>query len=116
MISISYSYYLYADVEPPVLSSCLNQTAPIYDNATSRSMSWPLPNVTDNSGMAVTRCYPSGGSVFSLGWTDVTCNASDASGNAAECVFNVFVYSKCKIITLGGGWGGALKGIRSVIQ
>ncbi len=51
------------------------------------TVSYALPTATDNHDSTVTvTCSPVSGSFFSLGQTTVTCNASDAAGNAATPV------------------------------
>ena len=48
-------------------------------------------SVTDNCAGASISCSPASGSVFPVGTTTVTCIATDASGNADTCSFNVTV-------------------------
>jgi uncharacterized repeat protein (TIGR01451 family) len=49
------------------------------------------PTASDNSGAANINCSPASGSAFPVGITQVTCTANDASGNTAECTFDVEV-------------------------
>lgn len=46
---------------------------------------------SDNSGSATVSCTPVSGSSFAIGTNQVTCTATDAAGNSAECTFNVTV-------------------------
>ena len=46
---------------------------------------------TDNSGSASVLCNPPSGSSFAIGTHQVTCTATDASGNSDSCTFNVTV-------------------------
>ena len=89
------------DAEEPMLTCPPNQSAPIYDNTTTRNMSWPLPNVWDNSGIVGdVSCSAGNSTQFPLGWTNVTCNVTDDNGNRDSCVFEVFVYSEYQTYAL----------------
>ena len=81
-------------MEAPILT-CPNQSAPIYDNATSRNTSWSLPHAWDNSGMvADLSCSADNSTQFTLGWTGIECNATDLYENIVSCVFEMFIHSK----------------------
>ena len=49
------------------------------------------PTATDNCPGVTVVCNPPSGSTFPKGHTTVTCTATDASGNTAQCVFDVAV-------------------------
>ncbi|MEM7105383.1 MAG: HYR domain-containing protein [Bacteroidota bacterium] len=49
------------------------------------------PTANDNCPGVAASCTPMGGSFFGIGTTPVTCTATDASGNTAQCSFNVTV-------------------------
>lgn len=61
----------------------------------STIVSFPVPMVTDNCPGATVVCLPPSGSSFPVGTTLVTCNATDTSGNTAECSFTVTVWDVC---------------------
>lgn len=78
----------------------IDKTAPVLNGLTNNTVDSGAPiavnfgvSVNDNfdSSPAVT-CAPASGSIFALGLTNVTCNASDVAGNAAQTkVFQVYV-------------------------
>jgi hypothetical protein len=80
------------DTTPPVIAPHLDVTVEATGPA-GASVSYTAPGTTDNvdpPGTAV--CLPASGSTFALGTTTVTCNATDAAGNAATpTTFNVIV-------------------------
>jgi hypothetical protein len=49
------------------------------------------PTASDNCPGVTTACVPASGSFFNKGTTTVTCTATDASGNTAQCSFTVTV-------------------------
>src|SRR5205823_6611579 len=49
------------------------------------------PVASDNCPGTVVSCSPTNGSTFAKGTNAVTCTATDASGNTANCSFNVVV-------------------------
>jgi hypothetical protein len=49
------------------------------------------PKATDNCPDVAVACEPPSGSAFPIGTTRVTCTATDAAGNAADCAFAVTV-------------------------
>ncbi|XP_072181952.1 hyalin-like [Diadema setosum] len=57
----------------------------------SASVTWPNPNITDNSGNFTIDSSHVPGSTFPPGTTSVTINAVDASQNRASCTFNITV-------------------------
>jgi len=91
------------DTVPPVIASQNNMTV----EATSDlgAIVNFTPSATDNLDASVTViCTPASGSYFPLGTTQVTCNATDAAGNAATPVtFDVTVQdTTAPVITLNG--------------
>lgn len=52
---------------------------------------WTEPLAEDNCGIAELVCLPASGDLFPLGATEVTCTATDISGNTASCTFLVEV-------------------------
>ena len=102
-ISMTVYYTLAPDTTPPVIAAQSDITA----EATSASGAIVTftPTATDNVDPSVTVvCTPASGSQFPLGTTSVTCNATDAAGNAALPVtFNVTVQdTTAPVITLTG--------------
>ena len=69
-----------ADISVPESSSTSNAANVSYD-----------VTATDNSGSADVTCSPVSGSSFAVGTHEVTCTATDASGNSSSCTFNVTV-------------------------
>ncbi|XP_071477944.1 hyalin-like, partial [Diadema antillarum] len=57
----------------------------------SASVTWPNPNIADNSGNFTIESSHVSGSTFPPGTTSVTINAVDASQNRASCTFNITV-------------------------
>ena len=49
------------------------------------------PRATDNCSDVTITCEPPSGSALPIGTTTVTCTATDAAGNAADCSFAVLV-------------------------
>ena len=61
-------------------------------SGTSAVVSFDLPIATDNADSSVdVTCIPAPGSSFRVGTTQVTCTATDNSGNQATIKFNVIV-------------------------
>lgn|GEM_PF-2207982 len=100
---ISISVY-YTDVTAPVISSMSD----VYAEATSSAgaiVNYTEPTATDNVDLSVlVVCLPPTGSLFALGSTPVTCNATDTAGNIATPVnFNVVVQdTTAPVINLNG--------------
>lgn len=73
----------YSDTSAPVIAS----HSDVVSSATvlgGANIDYVVPAATDNVDPAVTvNCLPANNSFFSLGATTVTCNATDAAGNAA---------------------------------
>jgi hypothetical protein len=78
------------DVEPPTITcptEVVTNTAPAQ---CSRVVTFS-PTATDNCPGVATSCLPPSGSNFAKGTTDVTCTATDESGNSTSCKFTVTV-------------------------
>jgi hypothetical protein len=56
-------------------------------------VNFTTPTPADNCSGATAVCAPASGSTFPVGTTTVTCTATDASGNTAQCSFTVMVQS-----------------------
>src|SRR5581483_4551888 len=76
------------DTEPPAfvngcphsISVIAPQSCPL---ATSQTVTYQTPAISDNCPGATVACAPPSGSTFAVGTTTVTCTASDSSGNTA---------------------------------
>lgn len=82
--------FLYTDGSPPVITV----PAPIVVDATSPSGAVVnyVVSASDPDDFSVSlSCIPQSGSTFAIGTTTVTCQASDAAGNAASSGFTVTV-------------------------
>jgi len=80
------------DTTPPVIGARGNETAEA-TSAAGAVVTYTSPATSDAvDGPGVASCAPAAGSTFALGATTVTCNATDAAGNAATPTsFNVTV-------------------------
>jgi hypothetical protein len=78
------------DTEPPVLDvpGNLDVTATSADGAT---VDFPVTAEDDVDGAVAATCDPAPGSLLPLGGTTVTCEATDAAGNAGKATFDVTV-------------------------
>ncbi|XP_005107934.2 sushi, von Willebrand factor type A, EGF and pentraxin domain-containing protein 1 [Aplysia californica] len=82
------------DVEPPVfLSGCSSIVEYAASLGLDTQVLYDLPQVADNSGdpVSVSSSRPSG-STFDIGFTNVTVEAIDTSGNSASCMFTINVF------------------------
>lgn len=81
------------DVQNPVLVSCpTNITQNVTPGTCGRIVTWTAPTTTDNcSATVVQSAGPVSGSTFSVGSTNVTYTATDASGNTSSCSFSVTI-------------------------
>jgi HYR domain/Right handed beta helix region len=79
------------DSEPPVITCPANVAVGTPSGQTSAVVTYPAPNVSDNSAVVTTICLPASGSSFPLGVTTVTCTATDVAGNKSSCSFTVSV-------------------------
>ncbi len=59
----------------------------------AQPISWPVPVVSDNCGIAPGSVvsYPASGSFFDVGQTIVACTATDINGNSNSCFFTVTI-------------------------
>ena len=79
------------DEEDPTISCPANITVDESSiNSGAANVNFNVP-ATDNSGTATVNCTPDSGSSFPIGTTQVTCIATDQSGNTSECSFDVTV-------------------------
>ncbi|XP_072027431.1 hyalin-like [Amphiura filiformis] len=81
------------DKEKPVITSDLSVIhLEVKPGETSTVVSWPVPIITDNSGLPViivSNKYP--GDVFPIGMSTVTYTATDAFLNSAEFSFDILI-------------------------
>ena len=55
-------------------------------------VTWTGPDASDNSGIVPNvTCQSASGNNFTIGTTVVKCNATDTSGNTAQCSFYVII-------------------------
>lgn len=81
------------DTQAPALSCPAAQTrVTVRPGDPSVGVSYPAPVVSDNCPGVTFICLPPSGSIFPLGTTTVTCNATDTTGNASTCSFTVTVF------------------------
>ncbi len=74
------------DTTPPIIAAHSDITSEA-TGASGAAVTYTAPTATDNVDASVSvSCAPASGSTFALGTTTVTCNASDAAGNAATPV------------------------------
>ena len=87
------------DSTPPQFLSCPNdisQSIPI--GSTTVFVSWNTPFVTDNSGIQPTLSEPSRPvGQFPQGSYTITYQATDGSGNTAECSFVILITQESKL-------------------
>ena len=86
----------YLDLEAPQITCPSTVTGYTDTSLATGRTEWPLPNVTDNSGkyVAVDCTAVPGSTSFLLGSSQVTCVATDLSGNSASCSFIVIILDK----------------------
>jgi sugar lactone lactonase YvrE len=95
-VSVAVLVAVAGDVTPPVLTV----PADIAVTATSAggaTVTFAATAVDAEDPAPTVSCSPPSGSIFALGTTEVTCTATDASGNSVESSFGVYV---------GVGWSG----------
>ena len=85
-----------AETEAPTFDNCLQNplTVRVINGLCERDVNFPAPQASDNCdpNPTVTQTAgPAPGSIFPLGSTTITYQATDASGNTAECTFEVNV-------------------------
>ena len=79
------------DTENPQIVCPTNLAFSANAGRCSRSNVVFTPTATDNSAVSNVVCVPPSGSTFAVGSRVVTCTATDASGNSAQCAFTVTV-------------------------
>ena len=83
------------DTEDPTVQCPANQSLETNFGQPTAVVNWTNPEVTDNSRQNLTvTCSIESGSKFKIGYTEVTCQAIDPSGNRATCVFTVKIEGK----------------------
>ena len=89
------------DNEPPSLTCPSSIRTFVSADSSTAPVSYSVLNARDNSGGAPSVvCSPSSGNVFRVGDRDVTCTATDESGNSNECSFKVTVIGKKTMVVL----------------
>lgn len=78
------------DDESPVIVGATNQTFTL-PAVSSGPVTYTSPTSTDNSGSSTLTCTPTSGSTMSVGPNQVSCTATDRSGNVANANFVVTV-------------------------
>ncbi len=78
------------DNQGPTANCPGNQTVNVASGTCAANVSWTA-SASDNCPGPSVSCSPASGSSFGVGVTPVTCTATDASGNTANCTFNVTV-------------------------
>ncbi len=76
---------------------------------TSVVVNYPQPTASDNCGSVTANCAPASGSSFPLGVTNVTCTATDGSGNTGTCSFAVTVLVAAPCPDLTGVWSNLVQ-------
>ena len=79
------------DAEAPSISCPANVTAEVAPGGSGTKVDYPEPETMDNCSPVTTSCTPPSGSTFPTGTTTVTCTATDASNNSANCSFTITV-------------------------
>jgi hypothetical protein len=80
------------DTTKPVIEARDSVTVEAAGPGTSTVVNYSLPTTTDNIAVASVSCSPASGTLFALGATNVTCNATDTAGNSATpTTFSVVV-------------------------
>ena len=78
------------DTQNPTVTCPANQSIPAPGGACSATTTYTA-TASDNCAGVTVACTPPSGSSFPVGTTNVTCTATDASGNHASCSFTVTV-------------------------
>jgi hypothetical protein len=110
-----------AGIPCTVTLDVLDRAAPIYylcpadvvlDSAAGRSTAaWPEPVVydaVDGENLVLTQSHTSGVDTFGIGTTAITYTATDATGNTAQCSFNVVLQQtralQCALVAVSGDY------------
>ena len=93
------------DTTPPTIACPANIVTNAPHGQSSLVVNFAAATVSDNcpGTPATGTCLPSSGSAFPLGTTQVTCSATDASGNTNTCSFSVTVNPTIATVTWDGG-------------
>jgi hypothetical protein len=87
------------DPTPPTLSCPANVTAITNPNVCMQgrcaTVNYATPAAIDNCPGVQVVCVPPSGTCMPTGSTTVTCTATDAAGNTANCSFSVIVFDVC---------------------
>jgi uncharacterized repeat protein (TIGR01451 family) len=78
------------DTQPPTITCPSNIAVGTNPNSITATVNFQL-TVSDNCPGATSSCTPPSGSQFPIGTTTVTCTATDATPNQANCSFTVTV-------------------------
>ena len=82
-------------MEAPVITCVSNQSFNTDKSIDTAMVVWEGPKALDNSGnVSIIICDPQSGTNFTIGQTNVFCEAVDGSGNRALCSFQVNVTGK----------------------
>ena len=82
-------------MEAPVITCVGNQSINTGKGVDTAMIVWEGPKASDNSGnVSHVICNPQSGTNFTIGQTNVICEAVDGSGNKAACAFQVNVTGK----------------------
>lgn len=80
------------DTQPPAITCPANISVNATEGQCAATVNYTTPTSTDScAGSVSVSCLPASGSSFSVGATTVTCTATDATGNTANCSFTVTV-------------------------
>jgi hypothetical protein len=80
------------DTGAPVVSVPNDIMVEVDQGQNGAIVTYPPATATDNSGTALTPvCTPASGTLFPVGTTTVTCNATDAANNVGSATFTVTV-------------------------
>jgi predicted extracellular nuclease len=86
------AYFLLPDVTAPVITGVPADITRVAEGPGGAVVTFTLPTAEDNTdGALPVTCIPASGSLFPIGTTQVTCTATDASGNSTTATFNVTV-------------------------
>ena len=88
------------DTQPPSITCPADISALADANGSSRKVDYPDPDFADNCPDATVACVPASGSTFPVGETTVTCTATDAHQNTAQCTFRITVRPNPVVPTL----------------
>lgn len=86
-------FFFPVDTTPPTILQCPSDiTAESVINTGGVVVTWVTPTAVDISAVAnIISQTAQSGSFFNVGTTEVRITFADASGNTADCVFNVVV-------------------------